>query len=83
MVQMLGDSMACIETDTVEGFLVEGINSNKLNPNLTITSGFDPLLKRWVPLLISILFGKSTEDYKVRWEKVFQVFSSLLGRTSS
>ena len=40
-------------------------------PNLTISTMYDYQLFRWVPVLITILFGKSTADYKVHWDNLF------------
>ena len=74
MEVLLKNMSTCLETDSVEGFISEPNLPQKIN--VTFTSGFDPTLGKWVPLVISILFGKSEQDYKIHWDYVFSVFES-------
>ena len=67
MTRMVKEAASCLGTDTIEGFLHEP-NAPPKKYNMTVTSGYDHLLHRWVPLQISILFGKSAEDYKKHWD---------------
>ena len=66
MEKLVMDSNICFQTDSVEGFIEE--NGIK-NINITFTSGYDSDLDRWVPLCISILFGKKEADYKLHWNR--------------
>ena len=69
---MLEISSICggpLQTDTVEGFLSEPKLTGSREPNLTVTSGCDIVLEKWVPLTISILFGKRGEDYHLIRER--------------
>ena len=72
MIKQLSEGGSPMQTDTVEGFLVE--HSMQKIPNLTITSGYDFILERWVPLVISILFGKTANDYKNHFDYIFANF---------
>lgn len=74
MVQQLKEGESHLQTDTIEGFLHEPKLNSKQKPNLTITTGYNFLLGRWVHLCISILMGKSTNEYKKHWDHVLSVF---------
>lgn len=64
-----------MERDTVEGFVEEKSLEASNAVNLTIVSGYGPILKRWIPLLISILFGNIVDDCKVHFEHlILQIF---------
>ena len=70
MQEMMKVPTGPFQTDSIEGFVEEASLEEK-QINLTITSMFDILLQRWVPICISILFGKSEGDYRQHWEQVF------------
>jgi len=70
MINLLIDGDSPMQTDTVEGFLYEPRMKESQSPNLTITSTYDFTLNRWVPVCVSILFGKSTADYNNHWNHV-------------
>ena len=72
MEKLLLEANTCLETDSVEGFIEEP--AIKKNINVTFTSGYDALLDRWVPLCISILFGKTEADYKNHCKEVFKSY---------
>lgn len=57
MLKLLLREKNPLETDTVEGFVEEKSLGEKNQENLTITSCYDSILKRWIPVFISILFG--------------------------
>ena len=69
MEEMMKKPTGPFQTDSIEGFVVE-VSLEDKQINLTITSMFDVLLQRWVPLCISILFGKSEGDYRQHWQYV-------------
>jgi hypothetical protein len=73
MKSLLQQRYSCFETDYVEG-LIQEIGMHR-NINIKFTSGFDPILNRWVPLCISFLFGKKEDDYKVHWDYIFSVMN--------
>jgi hypothetical protein len=73
MKSLLQQSYSCFETDSVEGLIQEiGMHRNII---IKFTSGFDPILNRWVPLCIFFLFGKKEDDYKVHWDYIFSVMN--------
>ena len=57
-----------LQTDSVEGFIVD---DNCPAINLAITSGHCLLLSRHVPLLISILIGKTANHYECHFRSLF------------
>ena len=58
-----------LETDSVEGFIEDEHCSTV---NLAITSGYCPTVNRNVPLLLSILFGKSAAHYEQHFSWLFK-----------
>ena len=64
MLEIISRNTPCLETDTIEGFLKEDVGNEKA-PNLTVTSAFDTILQRWVPVTITVLSGKSALDYNI------------------
>ena len=72
MIDLISNQECAFETDTIEGFLWDPGMGDLQQPNVTVTSTFDPCLERWVPVCISILFGKSTADYTLHWDQFFR-----------
>ena len=64
MIRLMKDADGPLETDTVEGFLCEPNLEGKSEPVLTITSAYDFLLTRWVPIVYSIMIGRTAGDYQ-------------------
>lgn len=58
-----------LQTDSIEGFVTDGFRPDV---NLCVTSGFDPVIRRTIPLLASILFGKSATHYKAHFRILFR-----------
>ena len=75
MLELLLDGRSPLQTDTVEGFVHKKSFVAKNLVNLTVTSGYDSILKRWIPLLISVLFGKAVNDYKVHFEYLLSLYN--------
>ena len=73
MMRLLIQGESPIQTDTIEGFLLPEANATK-SPNITISSCFDVILNCWVPVCVSLLFGKSERDYKNHFNQVFLSF---------
>ena len=72
MISTMRKAESPIQTDTIEGFLFSP--EMEKTPNLTVTSGYDCLIRKWVPLCFSILFGKSEGDYENHWRQVFATY---------
>ena len=65
-IKELSSSM---QTDTIEGFLVD---PDCPNANVTMTSAYDIVVDRTIPLVISILFGKKKENYQPHFAVIFK-----------
>lgn len=61
MEDLLRTSSCPLETDSIHGFVLD---DHFTDVNVTFTSGFDGIIGRTVPYVISILFGKSRAHYK-------------------
>ena len=75
MLELLLREKNPLETDTVEGFVEEKSLGTKNQGNLIIISCYDSILKRWIPVFISILFGKSVNDYKVHFKNLLAAYN--------
>jgi hypothetical protein len=62
-----------LETDSIEGFLKDDPNQQKIN--VCITSGFCALIKRNVILLATILMGKSSTHYAEHFKVLFKTMN--------
>ena len=54
-----------IQTDSIEGFTESYFYKGEIN--VTVSSCYDPMLRTQAPMLISVLFSKNTESYKMHW----------------
>ncbi len=61
MKKEITENYFCMQTDSIEGFVVD---EDITSPNVTMTSTYNLVLDRTVPLLVSILFGKTEMHYK-------------------
>jgi len=68
MIELAKKGEFPMETDTVESYFLEKNNVATKQPNLTITSTYDPVAERWVPIQISVLFGRTIKDYRRHWD---------------
>ena len=74
MKELLNAGGSPLQTDTVEGFISESELVGEAN--VTLTSSFCFVLQQWVPVLVSILFGKSADHYNQHWKALFESYSS-------
>lgn len=70
MKEMISSLDCSMQTDTIEGFLEPVKFQGMLN--VTVTSVWDSLLDTQAPLSVTILFGKSEQDYKEHWNCVLR-----------
>jgi hypothetical protein len=75
MMRILNAAQSPMQTDSVEGFILDHDVSG--DPNVTISSMFDMDLQKWVPVCISILFGKSALHYEQHWSSVFSCINGI------
>lgn len=63
------------QSDTIEGVVYD---LDHLDGQISIhfTSAFDSVQQKWVPILISILFGRSTNDYHEHWKHLLGSFDA-------
>lgn len=65
----LREKASCLQSDTVEGFVVD---DHCPTVNVTMTTGFSAVINRHLPLCISILMGKSALHYAAHFTAVFK-----------
>ena len=73
MVEVLREGMSGLQSDTVEG-VIDDSDYPSGNIAIHITSAYDRLLERWVPVLISIIFGRTKEHYMEHWKNLFKSY---------
>lgn len=59
----------CMQSDSIHGWIVDGKHNDM---NLTVTSTFCPAIKRTVPVLISVMHGKSSVHYEQHFLALLQ-----------
>jgi hypothetical protein len=69
MQDRLRERNSSFQTDTIEGFLFD---EHCPTANVTMTSGFCPLLNHNIPLVISLLMGKSATHYAAHFAVILR-----------
>ena len=67
MRDVLQEASAGFQSDTIEG-IIRDPNYVASTVDLHFTTGFDRITGRWVPVLISIVFGRSKESFVPHWD---------------
>ena len=65
MREVLSEFSGGIQTDTIEGVIFDAEFSDMVF--IHFTSAYDKLNLCWVPVLMSLLFGKTTQHYSAHW----------------
>ena len=63
-------SMAQMGIDSVEGFIYA--NGSKEETCVTVTSIYNTVMNRQIPVVASIMFGKTKEIYKMHFDFTFK-----------
>ena len=74
MEQVLEQNTSGLQSDTLEGAIHELDCDGEVC--IHFTSCFDPICDRWVPVLVSLLFGKSKEHFVQHWKVFFECFDA-------
>ena len=72
MKKVLQDNLSGLQTDTVEGVIHELDFDGEVG--LDFTSAFDKILQKWVPILVSIMFGKRKPCFTRHWKILFDSY---------
>ena len=70
--ECLQNLCSSLQTDTIEGFVAD---KECPNANVTMTTAFNCVLNRNVPVVISILMGKTEHHYKAHFTALFQAMN--------
>ena len=76
MRQVLNDAAGGLQSDTVEGVINE-LEYNKGSLDIHFTSAFDQYQDRWVPVLISIIFGRKAEVFSAHWMTLLKSYDDI------
>lgn len=74
MKDVLAEGFSALQSDTVEGVLFEPNYDGFVD--LHFTSGYDYVLMRWVPVLVSVIFKRTTEHYSQHCRALFESYPS-------
>ena len=72
MREVLREASCGLQTDTVEGVVHDPEYNGSID--IHITSSFDFILERWVPVLISFIFGRTKKHYALHWKSLFESY---------
>jgi hypothetical protein len=70
MRERLRERESSFQTDSIEGFIKDDRDEPQIN--VAVTSGYCSLLDRQIPLLVSVLLGKSKHHYAAHFLTLFQ-----------
>ena len=73
MEEILKQNCGSVQSDTLEGVMQE--LDFEGNIDLHFTSCFDPICDRWVPVMVSIIFGRSKRHFHRHWTVFFSSFA--------
>ena len=74
MEKALAENTSGLQSDTLEGAIHENDFDGEIS--LHFTSCFDPICDRWVPVLITLLFGKSMKHFGRHWQLFFGCYNN-------
>ncbi len=66
-----------LESDTVEG-VIDDRDYKKGTVDMHFTSAYDKILQRWVPIMISIIFGRTKKHYYRHWKCLLEVYQAAV-----
>jgi hypothetical protein len=72
MRRVLLEASSGLQSDTVEGVIHDHDYSGKID--IQFTSGYDCVLRRWVPVLISVIFGRTKKHFAAHWKWLFESY---------
>jgi hypothetical protein len=75
MKEVLLEAASGLQSDTVEGLIHEVEFSGKCD--IHFVSCYDHILCRYVPVLMSIIFGRSKTHYAASWQSLFKSYDSF------
>ena len=61
-----------LQSDTLEGVIHDPQYSG--NVDIHFTSSYDCCLQKWVPVLISLIFGRTKNHYASHWKSLFNSY---------
>ena len=75
MKNVLNEGSGGLQSDTVEGVIDDP--NYEGNIDIHFTSAYDEVLLRWVPVLTSIIFGRSKTNFRPHWRVLFQAYADI------
>ena len=81
MRTVLEEATSGLQSDTVEGVICDAGYDG--NIDIHFTSSFDAILGRWVPVLISLIFGRNKDHYNAHWSLLFNSYGPTINSSWS
>lgn len=69
MKEQAAMAKTCMQSDSVHGFIYD---DHFQDINVTFTSAFCPVIQRMVPVVISVMFGKTQSHYQAHFQVLLQ-----------
>ena len=76
MREILHEANSGMQSDTVEGVIDDPEFTGTIDVHFT--SAYDFILERWVPVLISLIFGRSKKHYGSHWRSLFHSYGDSI-----
>ena len=81
MREVLLEAMSGLQSDTVEGVIHDPQYSG--NVDIHFTSSYDCYLQKWVPVLISLISGRTKNHYAPHWKSLFNSYGDEVNESSN
>ena len=72
MKTVLHEHSSSLQSDTMEGVILEPDWNGSMS--IHFTSQYDQVIQRWVPVLASIIFGRTKADYALHWKTLLGLY---------
>ena len=76
MKSVLNQGASGLQSDTVEG-VIHDFEYTSGTVDIHFTSALDPVTQRWVPVLISIIFGRAAPVFYSHWTSLFNSYENV------
>ena len=76
MKSVLNQGASGLQSDTVEG-VIHDFEYTSGTVDIHFTSALDPIQQRWVPVLVSIIFGRAAPVFYSHWKSLFNSYDNV------
>jgi len=76
MKSALNQGASGLQSDTVEG-VIHDFECTSGTVDIHFTSALDPVQQRWMPTLVSVIFGRAAPFFNSHWNSLFNSYENV------